>query len=155
MVLNSLTPELTVIEPDSGSFTSMQVCFVTNLDLAQPLGRFAVFEFIPTDMATAEIGSDFFVDIATEFLFFPPNATGFQVRCINVTVIGDDLFEEDEVVDYQLLPLSELDSVTYVSGNSVRLNIINNDGKVGPMPTFYVTSCGGGGGGEEGNTQAY
>ena len=54
---------------------------------------------------------DYYVNLDTFFLTVPAGTVGYFTTCFDLTVIGDNTFEMDD-----LIPLSEQDSVVFPEG---------------------------------------
>ncbi len=116
------------MELDTRDFATVRACFTAELD--RPLfTRDAVFEFILSNLTTATFGVDFIPNTNNSFLTIPATFSGRFEECIEVFIIGDNDIETDEVVVYDLIPLSSLDTVLFPSGaSSLVINILENDG---------------------------
>ena len=122
--------EFNVTEPDEGQNTAVRVCFSAQVAVA--LGREALFGFlnVNTPMEMASPDYDFVYGFSPRFLIIPADLTGTFQKCVNFIVLGDDMVEPDEVIARDIAPLNPLDRVEYPPGsNSVRINILDNDGK--------------------------
>ena len=118
---------INITEGNSGEVFSFETCFSAQVD--EPLGRFAVFQFNETNLTTVTFGSDFFVDLESSFVTIAtPDFAGLLSFCLEVSIIGDDMFEPDEVLDFDLVALSERDAVDLGGADSLRFTIINDDG---------------------------
>ena len=110
VMLEATVTSETVIEPEIPDTSTVVTCLTANV--SQPLRRAAVFEIIQlTNITTATIRRDFITNITSTFVVIPATFTGTFMRCINFTILGDFLEEEDELISYRFRARSELDTV--------------------------------------------
>lgn len=124
VVLDSV---INVTEPDERENITLTSCF--QADVQETRRRAAVFELRFLNSSTADLYSDFFN--STSYIIVPAGFNGFFMECVDTTIVGDNSIEEDEVIEYELLPLSELDFLQYpnASTSPLRIYISDNDGK--------------------------
>lgn len=128
MILEVTDSEFDVTEEEYSTIVTM--CFTAQLN--QPRMRDAVFKFSISNSSTAT-NEDFFLN--------SPNITigtavfGPYMVCVDVTILGDDVFENDEVAVLNIIPVAEQDRVEFQFSNSSSLliNIFDNDGMQGHM----------------------
>ena len=102
-------------------------CFTS--DVTIPLIRDALFLLTLSNSTTATVHQDF--DSAPSFITVPTNFSGFFEVCINISIMDDSTVEDDEIIEYDVLPLSELDVVEFTGNfSSILFTIIDKDGKV-------------------------
>lgn len=136
LLLKFLDPSLTLVittavfyitEPDEGDRTVLSQCFEATV--AQPRRNDALFEFILSNSTTALPEVDIMFSTPSPILTVPAGFSGFFNVCAELTILGDDLVEDNEVVIYSVVPLSDSDVVQFPEGaDSLILNIIDNDG---------------------------
>jgi hypothetical protein len=126
VVLNVSVPPLTVSEGDDGENTTARVCFTATLN--QPRSRNSVFELTVSSLSTATLGVDFVVPLVV----VPADFQGeVYMACVNITIIGDDEVEADEMVVFVVVALTQDNIVVSADGsNFVEMTIIDNDGKL-------------------------
>lgn len=126
LFLTALNPLQSSLEGDSGQLTNISFCFA--VFIPQPLGRFALFRtLLDGTLSTAILELDYTLTREAQFLAIPPDAGSMFETCLELVVIGDDEFEDDEFVVSLLSPLSESDSILSIS--DLTLVILNDDGK--------------------------
>ena len=119
----TVPPPLVVTEEDEGSVERM-ACFYVAVN--RPRDREVVYQLVFSNMSTATYGVDFEV--------YPLNVTvptNFDedvfMSCVRVTILGDDVVEEDEIIRYRTEPLYMQDRV---NGSDVLIvTILDEDGK--------------------------
>ena len=119
---------LTAVEPDVRETVNVTACYTASI--LQPLERDAEFEFVLiSENSTATLSLDFFVpELDRPVLVIPSGEAGEYFRCINVTIIGDDEVEGDEVAVYELVPVDDRDAVLFPSDTmEIVITIIDND----------------------------
>ena len=131
VVLNAVD---TVLEPDTGNNTNATICFQANIN--QPMNRDIMFEFELSNLTTATLGVDFLPNETASFLTIPANFTGEFFRCLVITVFGDNQFEGDEVIVYELRAVSPLDVVQF---RSIVVTIIENDPGMCMWWSLFIT----------------
>ena len=95
--------------------------------MEEPLNRNAVYQLIQSISTTATNGLDFFV--STGSLTVPGDFVGEFVTCINFTIIGDNIFEENETIVFDVVPQFVIDTVQFPENmSSLIVNILDNDG---------------------------
>jgi hypothetical protein len=127
VVLTVPTGPLVVYEGDEGESTLNQTCF--NATLNQPRSRDSIFVITVSSMSTATSAVDF---EPLGNITVPTNYSGdVYEECVNITVIGDAIVEDDEFIIFNITALSPLDIVTSSDGsNTLQVTIIDNDGKL-------------------------
>ena len=104
----------------------VRACFSSEVDI--PLIRDAVFLLSLSNSSTAIIEQDFVPE--SSLIAVPTNFSGFFEMCLNITIIDDSIVEAEEIIAYDLLPLSELDTVLFPGNlSSIEFIIIDKDGK--------------------------
>ena len=100
-------------------------CFYVAVN--QPRDREVVYDLYLSNMSTATYGVDFEV--------YPLNVTvpiefggSVYTSCVTVTILGDDLVEEDEFFRYRIDPLNPQDLVD--GSNVLMVTIVDEDGKI-------------------------
>lgn len=129
MVLTVVTAEFNIVEPDMGDIELIEACFEVQLN--RTLNRDAIFELVESNLTTAELMTDYYINVSSTLLTIPAGSRGYLRECFNFTILGDDTIEDDETIVYSIRPLSELDTVEFPqsSNSSLTVNIIDNDGK--------------------------
>lgn len=125
-------PVLNVTEPDEGENITVTSCFQANV--TRPRRRAAIFEISFLNSSTADLVSDFATNrIANPYIVVPVDFSGLFIECVILEVIGDNMIEEDEVIEYDVEPVADRDSVENIMGGAglLRVNIFDNDGNVG------------------------
>jgi hypothetical protein len=125
VVLSVPAGPLTIYEGDEEN-TVNQTCFTAFLN--RPRSRNSTFIITVSNMSTATPGSDF---EPLQNITVPANFPGEMFEeCVNITVIGDTIVEEDELILFAVTALSPLDMVISSNGsNTLRATIVDNDGK--------------------------
>jgi hypothetical protein len=125
VVLSVPAGPLTIYEGDEEN-TVNQTCFTAFLN--RPRFRDSIFIITVSNMSTATPGSDF---KPLQNIPVPADFPGEVLEeCVNITVIGDTIVEEDELILFAVTALSPLDMVTSSDGsNTLRATIVDNDGK--------------------------
>jgi hypothetical protein len=116
-------PVINVTEPDDGMNATVSSCFQANITRSRR--RAAVFGLTFLNFSTAYSGSDFIVDHSPNFVI-PAGFSGLFMECVNISIIGDNIFEENEVIEYTITPISNGPSVNF--SGPLRVIIFNNDG---------------------------
>ena len=107
----------------------LEVCFKSEVN--QPLNRDASFALSLSNLTTATPDSDFHFELTSSLLTIPTDFSGAYEMCVNVTVFDDEKVESNEIIAYDIIPLSELDSVEFKGdGSSLAFTILDNDGKI-------------------------
>ena len=107
----------------------MIACFTSEISL--PLERDASFHMLLSNLTTSTSDLDFHFELASSLLTIPTNFNGAYEMCINVVVFNDEEVESDETIAYDVMPLSELDSVEYKGNDSSLLfSVFDDDGKI-------------------------
>ena len=128
VMLTVMLPPENVTEPrNSTQLITVRACFTTFID--QPLDREVAFEFVMSPLTTATFGVDFLPVLDSTFLIIPRNFSGFFDQCVPIEIYGDDEVEGTEVIAYDLVPLSDLDSVVFPPGRNLTLRIMDRVGK--------------------------
>ena len=125
----SLDKGSSVIEPDSGESVSASVCFTAALN--EPFDEDITFSLLfvsITSSATATFGVDFRPDFTSPFLTIPANFTGETSRCYGFEIIGDDEYERDEIVVYEVAQTNP--PMPSLIRNFLNLTILENDGMI-------------------------
>lgn len=126
MVLVVENPVEYVSEPDSSEMALVSACF--SAQLYEPLGRNASFEFGISNSSTAELFTDYFPIIESDFVVIPAGFVGSFSFCVNITVFGNDVLDGDRFAIFTLTPLSPFDMVFFPNnGSYLVLNILDND----------------------------
>ena len=138
VVLTVLTPKANVTEPDAGNITSVQACY--NVSIDQPLNEDAIFTFMASPYSTATQDLDYYVDLPSlNLTIYAGNEAPFTT-CFDIIIIGDNMVEDDENLVYNLVPLSEQDSVVFPEGfENLTLLIIDNDGTCIACSSYVIT----------------
>ena len=122
------TAEFNVTEPDAGMGESVQICFTTYLN--ETLGRSALFLLVESNSSTITFDEDITTDAESDLLMVPAGTSGDFRTCLNLTVVGDDMEEMDEVLVLDVAALSPQDSVVFPEGfDTLTVNVFNNDRK--------------------------
>lgn len=120
--------EVATVDANTTELGILTVCFKT--ELSQPLNREATFKLALSNSTTAAIESDFLPDFDADFLTIPEEFVGVYEVCTNVTVFDDHEVEKEEIIVYDVTPLSDLDTVHFVGGsNSITFTIFDDDCK--------------------------
>ena len=128
LTLVVLQYEMYVTELDSGYDSVVTVCF--NATVSEQRRREAVFELVLDNTTTATLDYDFFPNNTDLFITIPSGFYGNFSDCVDLVIVGDNLVEDDELVVYDLVPLSDKDYVMFPGGlDSISVTIIDNDGK--------------------------
>ena len=116
-----------VTEPDTDDDSVVTVCF--NATVILPRRRDAVFELVFNNgTTTATLDVDF--SLNSTLITIPSGTSGYFSDCVDLVIVGDNTIEEDELVVYDLVPLSYNDSVIFPEGlDSISVTILDNDGK--------------------------
>ena len=69
-------------------------------------------------------GVDFLV--TSFFITVPGDFTGEFITCISFVIIGDIIFEGNETILYEIVPLVAVDAVLFPG--SIKVEILDNDG---------------------------
>ena len=127
-MLTALSPEVNVTEPDEGGNVTFTSCF--EAEISQPRKTDAVFELVLLNSSTAALNYDYTFSSDLQSITFPTGFYGDFSYCLNVTVRGDVMTEDNELIEIGVRPLAPRDSV-YYAGNvsTLRFYIIDNDGK--------------------------
>ena len=121
-----LDPEIDVQEPDEGVNYTVATCYQANV--TQMRIREAVFVFTLLNSSTATDMVDFDSDRDTPYyIIIPVGFYGIFRECANLTIIGDDIIEQNEVIEYELVPRSARDSIE--PQPLLIINILDNDGE--------------------------
>ena len=128
VMLFALEPAINVTEPDEGeNNTLISSCFQANVTRMHR--RDAVFQFVLLNSSTAYLDSDYMID--HDYVIIPTGFIGLFTECVSIMIIGDNMIEENEVIEYNVLPTAERDSVTNYGGyDPLRVTIFDNDGKL-------------------------
>jgi hypothetical protein len=114
-------PVINITEPDEMNVT-VSSCFRANTTRSRR--KPAVFMLTFLNSSTAYQGLDFNVDHNPN-VAIPAGFLGLFMECVNISIIGDNIIEGDEVIEYSVEPISEGDSV---DPGPLRVNILDNDG---------------------------
>lgn len=102
-------------------------CFTS--EVAMPLVRDAIFLLSFLNSSTATIEQDFMPE--SSFIAIPANFSGIFEMCLNFTILDDPIAEEDEIIVYDVLPLSEMDTVDFPgNSSSIVFTIVDEDGEI-------------------------
>ena len=116
---------LTATEPDEGEASDATVCFETTVNLTRRMD--AEFDLLLTNSTTANATNDF--SSSRDNLTIPSGFEGFYNACITFTFLGDDVVENDELIEFEVQPQSEKDAVVFPEQSELlTINIIDNDG---------------------------
>lgn len=115
-------PEQRVVEGDFGDSSELISCLRANL--SQPLNRDALFFLVQADSNTAMNFIDF--EAAGLSIIVPGDFSGEFIACVSFLIIGDNLFEGNETILFEVLPQVAVDSVMF-PGN-IRVDILDDDG---------------------------
>ena len=124
IALVALNPLISIVEPDEGMNATVRSCFQANV--TQTRATDTVFQFNLLSTSTAGQMCTFVNDAPT--VVIPARFSGMFSQCVNVTIIGDDVVEEDERIKYEVQPLYERDYVQSAT-NPLVIVIIDNDGE--------------------------
>jgi hypothetical protein len=116
-------PVIYVTEPNDGTNVTVSSCFQANV--TRPRRRAAMFVLTFLNTSTAYQGLDFIVERAL-YIAIPAGFSGVFTECVNISILGDNIIEGDEVIEYSVMPMSDRDLVD-ISG-PLRVNILDNDG---------------------------
>ena len=118
--------ETDVTELDTGYISVVTVCFYANVSASRR--NDAVFELILDNMTTATLDEDF-TNNNTLYITIPYGFYGNFSECADLVIVGDDVYEENEIIVYTISPQAEQDSVEYEFGmDSLTVTIIDDDG---------------------------
>lgn len=124
MTLRLESTRFNITEPDFGEFRSATVCFTASF--SQPTTMNVTFHLELSNMSTASVGNDF---VPIPFIVIPSGSSGSFRSCIDFTVVGDNFVENDEIVQYDILPLgSNRVEFPFNLPQFLAFNIIDNDG---------------------------
>jgi hypothetical protein len=120
----ALNPEIFVNETDEDVNVTVATCFRTNV--TQTRKRDAVFVLM---LLNSSVMHNFYFQ--APYIIIPTGFSGIFLECVNVTIVGDDIIEENEVIEYRLQPLSDRDLVMYPGSpvEPLRIFIVENDGE--------------------------
>ena len=80
--------------------------------------------------STAEEGSDWVTSRNSSNIVIPIGLVGLYRECLDIYILGDDTIEDDEVIEFGVVPISERDNVSFANGgDSLRITIQDNDGE--------------------------
>jgi hypothetical protein len=99
--------DVNVTEPFQGENRTETVCFNVNLNL--PRLRDAIFTFNASNLSTATPGLDFYPTYLV--ITIPASFTNNTSYCVNLTILGDGLLEDDEVIVFNVAAIAEEDMV--------------------------------------------
>lgn len=123
--LTVVSADESIVESDLGESSTVTTCFRTNL--SQPLNRDASFQLILSNPTTATLGLDFL--LANNFIIIPGDFIGEFTQCVDFEIIGDNFFEGNETVVYEIEAQSVIDTVLFPgNATSITINILDNDG---------------------------
>lgn len=120
------------MEGDAGELQLIN--FVVTANVTNALLRNVQFELVMTYQTTASM-EDYRLELDSPLITIPAGFTGIFTTYINITILGDNIIEDNETVAYCLRPrtLGDLvrDNDRGIVSDSVTLtiNIIDNDGK--------------------------
>ena len=107
--------------------------------MEETLNRNAVYQLVQSISTTATNGLDFF--IPTTSLTVPGDFVGEFVTCINFTIIGDNIFEGNETIVFDVVPQFVVDTVQFPENmSSVIVNILDNDGNYNTVNVIIMFS---------------
>lgn len=112
---------LAVAELDEGESSDATFCFETIVNLTRRMD--ARFDLLISNSTTANITSDFSSNLST--LAISSGFEGFYNACTTLTILGDDVVEDDELIELEVRPQSERDTVLF---SELTIVIIDNDG---------------------------
>lgn len=116
---------MTVTETNQPNTLNLRFCFSTQLN--RTLNRDTVFNFVLADSTTANSGTDFVFD--NPFLRFTAGSSGDLMQCAEITITGDSIVENDESIAYNLIAMSDLDTVLPSETDALTVNIVDDDGE--------------------------
>ena len=123
--------EVNVVVANATEPGIVTACFTT--ELSQPLNRDAMFEIALSNSTTSTVEFDFLPEFDSHFLVIPSNFSGVYEVCADVIVFDDVEVERDEIIVYDVTPLSELDTVEFPGNyDSIIFTIIDDDSKYIP-----------------------
>ena len=117
-----MNPEQSIPEADFGDTSTVISCVGANL--SQPLNRDASFQLILSGLSTALIGLDF--DINTTSIIVPGNFVGQFTVCVAFTIFGDNLFEGNETIVYEIQAQETMLDAVLLPG-TIRVDILDDD----------------------------
>ena len=100
-------------------------CFQANM--TEMRRRAVRFGFDLLHSSTTTQMSDFFLYYSDSDFYIPVRFYGIFRVCVIATIVGDDVIEGDEVILYEVVPLSE--GVSVEPSAPFRIEILDNDGK--------------------------
>ena len=119
-----------VLEPDSGESVSASVCFTATLN--EPFDEDITFSVLFINIfssATATFGVDFRPNFTPPFITVPANFTGDFSQCYEFEIIGDDDYERDETIVYEV---TQTNPPVPSFNNFLNLTILENEGMRNP-----------------------
>ena len=127
--LTGITLQVEAIDASITEPGTMIVCFTSEISL--PLKREASFQVLLSNLTTATPDSDFLPEYDSSLLTLPTNFSGAYEMCIDVIVFDDEEVESDEIIAYDVTPLSELDNIELKGdGSSLAFTVFDDDGKI-------------------------
>lgn len=134
MSLTVLNAEQSVVELDAEDSSSTIACFTASM--SEPLNRDAIFDLDFMPFSTARFGTDFLPN--TTIVLVPASITGEFTSCINFEIIGDDLFEGEETIVFEIFHRVSLDLVIFPGNLSfLSVNILDNEDLPGMIDYFF------------------
>lgn len=98
--------------------------------LNSPRNRDSVFMITVSNISIAVLGVDF-EPLLANITIFSDIAEEEYIQCVNISIVGDDEVEDDELIVLDVRALSEKDSVESVDdSSSLIVTVVDNDGKI-------------------------
>ena len=104
-ILELLDPDRSIQEPKEETNVAATICF--HGYIAQTSSEGATFELIILNSSTASLNQDFFTNTS----YFTVQVGAFE-GCMNITIIGNEILEKDEVIAYEVRSFVQQDFAT-------------------------------------------
>jgi hypothetical protein len=112
---------------NEGESDMVHVCFSSLLN--QTLNRDAVFQLTPSNQTTASLETDFTLDNSSN-ITLSAGSSGETTSCIQLTIIGDNLVENNEVIVYDVIAIDGMDHVKFPNDTkSLMVEVLDNEGQ--------------------------
>ena len=122
-VLTLRETDLIIYEGDDGDSDTNITCFIVSLN--RPRTRDVVYTLEVSNTSTATPGVDF--ELSATNITITPEIQGEEyMTCVYITIYGDNIAEDDELLVINVVPMSPQDRVD--DTNSIRVTFIDNDG---------------------------
>ena len=135
MILTVNSSVVNIMEPDDDENMTVAVCFMAYISTT--LDRDAEFNLTPSNMSTATIDYDFYLNTSLPVTIAAGSRGNFSV-CIDFVVIGDKRVEDLETVVYEITPISEFDLVLFQPDTNFSRLIVNITDNLGIVITIIV-----------------